>query len=75
MNILRTSFGKTVLKSKVIRTNSSFDWYIDFKQIQFYMDFLGVGKHDSILILGCGNSSKVIRIESIAWNGWVSECC
>jgi hypothetical protein len=58
---LKTHFGKIVFKSKIIRTNGYFDWYIGTKEIMYFFDFLKIEKNSRVLILGCGNSSKIKR--------------
>ena len=59
--IPKTHFGRIVFKSKIIRTNGFFDWYIGTKEILFFFEFLKIGKNSRILILGCGNSCKIKR--------------
>lgn len=64
-NIPRILFGKIVFRSRLIRTNGTFDWYVGGKEIIKFLELMSVKKDDSILILGCGNSSLIKR------DGWL----
>ena len=37
-------------------TKGYFDWYINIKQLYYYLEISSVNKNSSILIIGCGNS-------------------
>ncbi len=70
-SIRRMPFGKIVFRSNIKRTNGTFDWYIGGNEIRKYLDLLGVCKEDRVLILGCGNSSKVIRVVLLVEIIWI----
>lgn len=42
-------------------TKGYFDWYINIKQLYYYLETNSVTKLSSILIIGCGNSRKLKR--------------
>jgi len=51
------------LKKKTIfflRHKSQFDWYLEYKELKIYFEqVFPLKKTDKILMVGCGNASKI----------------